>query len=214
MNDRILRITLRSNCPYFSSFSTEDPESFKDAIISYLFTRNSRTTKADRRYRSKLYSYCDPCSQWEQWPVVMPVKFSKDKNRVGQFHRCSKARCFQTLIIRISFHHGEAAVPVLADHRCFNKARRSNTVEYIWSPFLRNLSFAWNASRLSSNKASPVRRNRSIHTGAQILVALFKIVSRAYAGPAILALPRAFCPVRTSAPRTMRTRACAIGQLS
>lgn len=131
VNDRILRITLRSNCPYFSSFSTEDPESFKDAIISYLFTRNSRTTKADRRYRSKLYSYCDPCSQWEQWSVVMPVKFSKDKNRVGQFHRCSKARCFQTLIIRISFHHGGTAVPVSAGHRCFNKARRSNTVEYI-----------------------------------------------------------------------------------
>lgn len=82
--------------PLFFLLFHRDPESFKDAIISYLFTRNSRTTKADRRYRSKFYSYCDPCSQWEQWSVVMPVKFSKDKNRVGQFHRCSKARCFQT----------------------------------------------------------------------------------------------------------------------
>lgn len=73
------------------------------------------------------------------------VKFSKDKNRVepGQFYRGSKAPCFQTLIIRISFHHGGAAAPILVGHRCFNKASWSTAEEnehriYIWPPFLRS----------------------------------------------------------------------------
>lgn len=62
----------------------------------------------------------------------------------GQFYRCSKARCFQTLIIRISFHHGGAI-----GHRCFNKARWSNhrggrTPSNIYDRhfYARNLSFA------------------------------------------------------------------------
>lgn len=177
MNDRILRIILRSNCPYFSSFSTGIQNLSKTPLF--------RTCSLETRGQQKRIVAIDR----NFIVIVTPVRngnngrswcrwnFRKTKIAWANFivaPRRAVFRHFQTLIIRISFHHGGTAVPVSAGHRCFNKARRSNTVEYIWSPFLRNLSFAWNASRLSSNKGSPVRRNRSIHTGAQILVALFK----------------------------------------
>lgn len=48
-----------------------------------------RKTRQQKRIvavdRTKLYTYCNPCAQWEQWSAVMSVKFSKDKNRRANF---------------------------------------------------------------------------------------------------------------------------------
>lgn len=74
----------------------------------------------------------------------------------GQFYRCSKARCFQTLIIRISFHHGGAVAPILVIDVSIKRGGR--TIEedehrriymtVIFTP----ATFHLHRTRLSSNK--------------------------------------------------------------